>query len=173
MTTDKPMAVAEKYHKNYTVTQIEANAKSKATEQQQEDKEAIIEWYKQGRNPNKEMPRHNGSITQFNQQKKYWAKPDELFLNDVSTKPARADSFKENRRIQLKNHEMKASCDKITARLVPDSKPPSGRPLTSTNPYRAEVNARFSTAALYYKGLLRTTQNMRSSTGRITTHNIN
>ena len=99
MASSKPYkAVADKYHKAYTIMQVEANAK-KANEQPQEDKEATIEWYKLGRNPNKEMPKHNGSLHQFNQNVKYWAKPDEILLSDLSLKPARGDSFKENRQV--------------------------------------------------------------------------
>ena len=88
---------------------------------------------------------------------KYWAKPDEILLSDVSVKPAKGDSFKENRCVKLKNRELKASCAKVNARLVPDSKPPIVRPLTSNNPYRAEINSRFTTATFFYKGLLKTT----------------
>ena len=92
----------------------------------------------------------------------------------MSMKPARGDSFKENRKVQLNNRELKASCAKVTARLVPDSKPPTGRPLNSANPYRAEISHRFTTATFYYKGLLKTTQNnTKTSRDRIITHNVN
>lgn len=72
---------------------------SKETDLNQDNQEKTVEWYKAGKNSS--MKSKNVSLRKYQVQKKFYAKPEELYCNDFENNAAKQDCFKENRRIKF------------------------------------------------------------------------
>ena len=98
------------------------------------------------------MKPKNVSHRKFEIQKKFYAKPDDFYGNEVDNNAAKPDCFKTNRTIKLNSKECITSCDKVT------SKPPMTYEATkkqmSTNAYKLQPKMlnKFSTNLLFYSG---------------------
>ena len=64
-----------------------------------QSQQTTVEWWKT--NPGYQEKPRNVSCQQLNRQKKYWAKPDNLYLNAFKTEEAPIDDFKKSRQIKL------------------------------------------------------------------------
>ena len=61
-------------------------------------------------------------------QRKFWAKQEELYLNEVETSEATKDSFKANRVFKAKNsRDPQPSCDKVTSKQIKYEGPESSK----------------------------------------------
>ena len=47
---------------------------------------------------------------------KFWAKPDQILLSEITNDSAPQDYFKAYREIRLKSKDLKQSCDKVNAK---------------------------------------------------------
>ena len=84
--------------------------------------------------------------------KKYWAKPDEMWLNDMDAKVAKVDHFKENRQINRKSRDVVTTGAKVTSKPGPD---PAVSMKQMNEKNKTELKSRFSTDISFYRGIIK------------------
>ncbi len=84
--------------------------------------QTTIDWWKQS-GSYRNQPNHN-SNRELNRKKKYWAKPDPYFLNEMRSEEASIDDFKKDRKVKIKpGKDEDLKWEKPNSYPLPDAPP--------------------------------------------------